>query len=66
MAGGFGPVDGSARDYGEGVTISVAVTCLMAASCGIIFGYDSGVTGATLSSLVVHCSSLVLSSMLQP
>lgn len=34
------------RDYGGGVTFSVVVTCLMAASCGLIFGYDIGVSGA--------------------
>ncbi|WVZ85907.1 hypothetical protein U9M48_032765 [Paspalum notatum var. saurae] len=33
------------RDYSGGVTFSVAVTCLMAASCGLIFGYDVGITG---------------------
>ena len=38
---------GRAReDYGGGVTVPVAVTCLMAASCGLIFGYDIGVSGA--------------------
>ncbi|XP_039774652.1 uncharacterized protein LOC120642259 isoform X2 [Panicum virgatum] len=37
---------GRAReDYGGGVTVPVAVTCLMAASCGLIFGYDIGVSG---------------------
>uniref|UniRef100_A0A0E0KRB6 Major facilitator superfamily (MFS) profile domain-containing protein n=1 Tax=Oryza punctata TaxID=4537 RepID=A0A0E0KRB6_ORYPU len=35
----------AARDYGGGVTASVVVTCLIAASCGLIFGYDIGVTG---------------------
>jgi hypothetical protein len=44
MAGGGH--DGGAGDYGGGVTFSVVVTCLMAASCGLIFGYDSGVSGA--------------------
>ncbi|KAL6650829.1 hypothetical protein ACP70R_009754 [Stipagrostis hirtigluma subsp. patula] len=43
--GGFVAADGSARDYGGGVTFSVVVTCLMAASCGLIYGYDNGVTG---------------------
>jgi hypothetical protein len=37
---------GRARDYSGGVTFSVAVTGLMAASCGLIFGYDIGVSGA--------------------
>ncbi|CAL5031715.1 unnamed protein product [Urochloa decumbens] len=36
---------GRVRDYSGGLTFSVAVTCLMAASCGLIFGYDIGVTG---------------------
>nr|CAB3487237.1 unnamed protein product [Digitaria exilis] len=40
MAGG-GSV---ARDYGGGLTFSVVATCLMAASCGLIFGYGSGIT----------------------
>ncbi|XP_052152853.1 sugar transport protein MST1-like [Oryza glaberrima] len=35
----------AARDYGGGVTASVVLTCLIAASCGLIFGYDIGVTG---------------------
>ncbi|PUZ47433.1 hypothetical protein GQ55_7G164500 [Panicum hallii var. hallii] len=43
MAGGGH--DGGAGDYGGGVTFSVVVACLMAASCGLIFGYDSGVSG---------------------
>ncbi|EEE61102.1 sugar transport protein MST1-like [Oryza sativa Japonica Group] len=44
--GGFAAAGGgSARDYGGGITFSVVVTSLMAASCGLIFGYDSGVTG---------------------
>ncbi|KAJ1271294.1 hypothetical protein BS78_06G117900 [Paspalum vaginatum] len=36
---------GHGHDYGGGVTVSVVVTCLMAASCGLIFGYDIGVSG---------------------
>ncbi|TVU14369.1 hypothetical protein EJB05_37832 [Eragrostis curvula] len=46
MAGGgfAAPAGGRAHDYGDGVTSSVVVTCLMAASCGLIFGYDIGVS----------------------
>ncbi|XP_039818623.1 sugar transport protein MST1-like [Panicum virgatum] len=47
MAGGG--YDGGAGDYGGTVTFSVVVTCLMAASCGLIFGYDSGVSGFSSS-----------------
>ncbi|KAL6845731.1 hypothetical protein ACP4OV_024306 [Aristida adscensionis] len=36
---------GQVQDYGGGVTVSVVLTCLMAASCGLIFGYDVGVSG---------------------
>ncbi|KAL6639550.1 hypothetical protein ACP70R_023280 [Stipagrostis hirtigluma subsp. patula] len=43
--GGFVAADASARDYGGGVTFSVVVTCLMAASCGLIYGYDNGISG---------------------
>ncbi|XP_044970160.1 sugar transport protein MST1-like [Hordeum vulgare subsp. vulgare] len=43
--GGFVADDGRAQDYGGRMTFSVVVTSLMAASCGLIFGYDSGVTG---------------------
>uniref|UniRef100_A0A453C3V0 Major facilitator superfamily (MFS) profile domain-containing protein n=1 Tax=Aegilops tauschii subsp. strangulata TaxID=200361 RepID=A0A453C3V0_AEGTS len=47
--GGLAPAVGGdrIRSYGGGrVTLSVVVTCLMAASCGLIFGYDIGVSGA--------------------
>ena len=46
--GGFAAAEGghARHDYGGGVTVSVVVTCLMAASCGLIFGYDIGVSGA--------------------
>ncbi|GJN27424.1 hypothetical protein PR202_gb15448 [Eleusine coracana subsp. coracana] len=43
--GGFVAAEGGARDYGERITFSVVVTCLMAASCGLIFGFDTGVSG---------------------
>ena len=57
--GGFATAEGGhARDDyggGGGVTVSVVVTCLMAASCGLIFGYDVGVSGARS----VRCMSCV-------
>jgi sugar porter (SP) family MFS transporter len=40
VAGGAPP-----GDYGGGITFSVVVTCLMAASGGLIFGYDIGISG---------------------
>ena len=51
--GGFAAAEGghARHDYGGGVTVSVVVTCLMAASCGLIFGYDIGVSGTWRSLL---------------
>ncbi|KAF8769380.1 hypothetical protein HU200_006615 [Digitaria exilis] len=51
MAGGLITTNDNVHDYGEGMTFSVMVTCLMAASCGLILGYDSGISGvySTLS-----------------
>ncbi|OEL32254.1 Sugar transport protein 5 [Dichanthelium oligosanthes] len=44
--GGFAVADGGPSvDYGGRVTFSVVVTCLMAASGGLIFGYDIGISG---------------------
>ncbi|XP_074576884.1 sugar transport protein MST1-like isoform X1 [Curcuma longa] len=46
MAGGRFTLDpGPADDYGGKLTASVIVTCLMAASGGLIFGYDIGISG---------------------
>ncbi|TVU40022.1 hypothetical protein EJB05_13467, partial [Eragrostis curvula] len=55
--GGFVAADSSARDYGERVTFSVVMTCLMAASCGIIYGYDNGISGAYSESRR-YCSTI--------
>lgn len=44
--GGFAVANGPSVDYGGRVTFSVVVTCLMAASGGLIFGYDIGISGA--------------------
>lgn len=45
--GGFA-VDGPLAVTGvEGkITVSVVITCIVAASCGLIFGYDIGISGA--------------------
>ncbi|TVT98227.1 hypothetical protein EJB05_56445 [Eragrostis curvula] len=46
MAGGaFAVADAPSADYGGRVTFSVVITCLMAASGGLIFGYDIGISG---------------------
>jgi hypothetical protein len=36
---------GGMADCGGGLTVPVVVTCLMAASGGLIFGYDIGISG---------------------
>ncbi|TVU39440.1 hypothetical protein EJB05_12859, partial [Eragrostis curvula] len=38
-------VRGCAQDYGGGVTYFVVMICLLAASCGLIFGYSIAVSG---------------------
>ena len=43
--GGFAVADAPSGDYGGSITFSVVVTCLMAASGGLIFGYDIGISG---------------------
>ncbi|XP_031491249.1 sugar transport protein 5-like [Nymphaea colorata] len=46
MAGGFLPAVGAVReDFGGKLTVSVYITCIVAASCGLIFGYDIGISG---------------------
>ncbi|KAF8714925.1 hypothetical protein HU200_027463 [Digitaria exilis] len=60
MAGQLVPTAGRVRDYGESVTFTVVVTCLMAASCGLILGYDSGISGAYS---MIHNSSQWRDSM---
>nr|CAB3452355.1 unnamed protein product [Digitaria exilis] len=36
--------DASTRDYGSGVMFPVVMTCLMAASCGLVYGYNNGIS----------------------
>ncbi|KAG8082163.1 hypothetical protein GUJ93_ZPchr0014g46722 [Zizania palustris] len=56
----------AAREYSGGVTASVVVTCLMAASCGLIFGFDFGVSGEDPSlcslQLCIHTAPIASSS----
>ncbi|RDX65853.1 Sugar transport protein 5, partial [Mucuna pruriens] len=42
--GGFA-VDASANGFHGKITLSVVITCIVAASSGLIFGYDIGITG---------------------
>ncbi|KAI3918878.1 hypothetical protein MKW98_017326 [Papaver atlanticum] len=48
MAGGMA-IQGSTKDYGGKITMFVFVTCLVAATGGLIFGYDLGISGGVTS-----------------
>lgn len=45
MAGGGFAVDGLAGSFSGRITASVVITCIVAASGGLIFGYDIGISG---------------------
>lgn len=45
MAGGSFAVDGPATGLNGKITVSVVITCIVAASSGLIFGYDIGISG---------------------
>ncbi|CAL5332791.1 hypothetical protein CsSME_00014318 [Camellia sinensis var. sinensis] len=45
MAGGGFAVDGHAGSFSGRITASVVITCIVAASGGLIFGYDIGISG---------------------
>eukprot|EP00249_Psilotum_nudum_P014959 c25091_g1_i1 orf=204-1778(-) len=49
MAGGGMVAAGPVRQYEGRTTVFVVVTCLMAASGGLIFGYDIGISGGVTS-----------------
>ncbi|KAK9271052.1 hypothetical protein L1049_026641 [Liquidambar formosana] len=43
--GSFVPNGGNVGGYGGRITASVVITCIVAASSGLIFGYDIGISG---------------------
>ncbi|KAL5697308.1 Sugar transport protein mst6 [Ranunculus cassubicifolius] len=49
MAGGGFVDNGQVRDYGGKITVFVLITCLVAATGGLIFGYDLGISGGVTS-----------------
>ncbi|TYJ06562.1 hypothetical protein E1A91_A12G242300v1 [Gossypium mustelinum] len=49
MAGGEGVTSGSVKNYPGKFTLKVFVTCIVAASGGLIFGYDLGISGGVTS-----------------
>ncbi|XP_062185093.1 sugar transport protein MST1-like [Phragmites australis] len=63
---GFAAADGGrVHNYSEGMTVSVAAICLMAASCGLIYGYEVGVAGGVtqMESFLKKFFPAVLSGM---
>lgn len=46
--GGFA-VDGLGSGFNGKITVSVVITCIVAASSGLIFGYDIGISGTALT-----------------
>jgi hypothetical protein len=49
MAGGVVNVVGPKRTYEGRTTVYVALACVVAASGGLIFGYDIGISGTHIS-----------------
>ncbi|PIA54473.1 hypothetical protein AQUCO_00900785v1 [Aquilegia coerulea] len=49
MAGGTFVSTGEVKNYGGKVTVFVIMTCMVAATGGLIFGYDIGVSGGVTS-----------------
>ncbi|XP_010253802.1 PREDICTED: sugar transport protein 4 [Nelumbo nucifera] len=49
MAGGGIASHGPTKDYAGGMTLFVLITCIVAATGGLIFGYDLGISGGVTS-----------------
>lgn len=47
--GGFAVNDEPVNGFNGKITASVVVTCIVAASSGLIFGYDIGISGIYFS-----------------
>jgi len=45
MAGGGFAIDAPSNGFDGKITLSVIITCIVAASSGLIFGYDIGISG---------------------
>lgn len=46
MAGGGFAVEDPVADVETKITLSVIISCIVAASSGLIFGYDIGISGS--------------------
>ena len=52
--GGFSVDASSARSFDGKITPSVVITCIVAASSGLIFGYDVGITGTFINNFTIN------------
>jgi hypothetical protein len=61
MAGGPGfEVEAAVTTFESKITLAVVITCIVAASSGLIFGYDLGISGSCFVFLSVDVSILNL------
>lgn len=61
MAGGGVVITGKGKEYPGQLTLFVFLTCIVAATGGLIFGYDIGISGVTSVLVAVFFLSLFLS-----
>ena len=60
MAGGgftSGPAGARASQYEAKITVYVIITCIIAASGGLMFGYDVGISGTSTSTYPLHVNT---------
>jgi hypothetical protein len=48
-------------NIGGKITLSIIITCIVAASSGLLFGYDIGISGFFFSLLRINMSCVILS-----
>lgn len=64
MAPGVFAVEGLSGNYGGRITVSVVMTCIVAASGGLIFGYDIGISGSISFPLIRSLDHSLLAQLL--
>jgi len=55
MAGGAIVNTGGGKDYPGKLTLFVLLTCIVAATGGLIFGYDIGISGQSSTYVYIFC-----------
>lgn len=61
MAGGGFDIDAPVTGFDSKITVSVVITCIVAASSGLIFGYDLGISGSFISKRFPYFLLLIVS-----